>query len=58
MSDKEEFKKGDIVYLKSGSPNMVIDYIENHLTGKCICSYCINNEIKTITLHFASLTKA
>lgn len=54
MSNSEEFKNGDVVYLKSGSPAMVID---NHRHFDCECLYLSNGEIKTIKINFTSLTK-
>lgn len=58
MSEKEDFKEGDIVYLKtSGHPAMVIDYFNHAPSGECNCVYSLNDEVKVITLHLSSLTK-
>lgn len=37
----EDYKVGDVVWLKSGSPKMVIDYVKEN---SCICVWFDNNK--------------
>jgi len=39
-----EFKVGDVVVLKSGGPNMTIDYIESGSDAKARCCWFSNNK--------------
>lgn len=54
MRNPENIKQGDIVYLKSGSPAMIVDEAKEI---NCICFYFSNGEIKSIKLSYASITK-
>ena len=40
-----EFKAGDVVQLKSGGPNMTVNFVENTSgTEEAACSWFINNK--------------
>lgn len=51
MSD---LKKGDIVWLKSGSPKMTVDSVN---VGGCVCIWFDGKEAKKYVFDVESLTK-
>jgi len=49
-----EFKKGDLVKLKSGGPTMTVSEIENN---RIYCQWFANNELKTEVIEAEALVK-
>jgi uncharacterized protein YodC (DUF2158 family) len=52
-----EFKPGEIVQLKSGGPNMTVDYV-NDVLQTITCSWFIKNKRQTDSFPPASLKPA
>lgn len=53
---ENELKVGDVVVLKSGSPNMTIEAIgEYDYEGKAYCSWFVNGEKKSDTIILEAL---
>lgn len=52
----ENIQTGDIVWLKSGSPSMTVQWVDNS-SGNVSVTWYINGKMERDTFHARSLTK-